>query len=386
MMKIEEKETMPRRFFSLATLFLLPLICTACLWNGNGDKSVHETVMPTPTPAPIRLGVQPCPAAAQKPALWASIITPASDQHVERVLCGNLMGVSALQAVVLVVHDDYAALLDLYVYTNITSAHPSSVLTLKGLMHGDARISNYNTLLTAQEDPNSRVNAGLTRQWTVDLYREYKWSDTAGTLMQVAFAGMFPDLTRYQADVAQEDVNSGQNMQQWRLSVVTTVQHFVNTLLHWPADTPVTVVSGGGLHDIHAVAQVQSAVPGSVPVMVSLDRLELNANGGIWEIVHVATKGLTLDVPQSLPMLVSPAKVTGNIQAANGMADTITVWDHWYTDSGHATLAGSPQFSIVLPYTLTFPNATQEGLMALTSTTSDLTISGIVLAKVLLRA
>jgi hypothetical protein len=298
------------------------------------------------------------------------------------------MGVSALQAVVMVVHDDYASLLDIYVYTNITTAHPTSVFTLKGLMHGDAKISNYNTLLTAQEDPHSRVNADLTRQWTVDLFREYKWSDSAGTLTQVAFPGIFPDLTRYQADEEQEQVNAAQNMQQWRLSVVATTQHFVNTLLNWPADTPVTVVSGGDVHDVHAVTQVQSTAPGSSPITLSMDRLELNADGGIWEIGNVQTQGLTLNVPASLPLLVSPVQVTGSVTTtAGGTASTVTIWDHWYTDSGHTTLSGTDaKFSTSVLYTLTFPNATQEGLVGLTSTTSSLAISGIVLVKVLLRA
>jgi hypothetical protein len=118
-----------------------------------------------------------------------------------------------------------------------------------------------------------------------------------------------------------------------------------------------------------------------------MDRLELNADGGIWEIVNVQTRGLTLNVPANVSLLVSPAQVTGSVTASGGTAGTITIWDHWYTDSGHTTLSGTDaKFSTTVPYTLTFSNATQEGLVGLTSTTSSLAISGIVLVKVLLRA
>jgi hypothetical protein len=34
---------------------------------------------------------------------------------------------------------------------------------------------------------------------TADLFREFDWSAEEGTLVQTAFPGLFPDLTRYQA-------------------------------------------------------------------------------------------------------------------------------------------------------------------------------------------
>ena len=77
---------------------------------------------------------------------------------------------------------------------------------------GEAIISGYSTILTAQVDPNSSVNKGKSGdQVTTDLYREFKWSDGAGIFVPTAFPGLFPDLTRYQAEMDQNTVKTGQD-------------------------------------------------------------------------------------------------------------------------------------------------------------------------------
>jgi len=139
------------------------------------------------TTAGIQLGPQPCPAAVQAPVHWNAIVGANAANTVEGVICGYLMGVPTLQAVVKV-HSGANFLLDIDVYTAITSTKPVRIFALTGLLQGDVSISNYNTLLTAQVDPNSSQNKGHpSAQQQVDLYREFKWSDSAGTLAPVAF-------------------------------------------------------------------------------------------------------------------------------------------------------------------------------------------------------
>lgn len=99
---------------------------------------------------------------------------------------------------------------------------------------------------TAQVDPNSSQNKGHpSAEQSVDLSREFKWSESAGTLVPVAFSGLYPDLTRYQAEFEQQEVNTGQGSQQWRLSAVTTAQNFAEFVLGWDPTPPTTVMSGG---------------------------------------------------------------------------------------------------------------------------------------------
>ncbi len=375
---------------SMLLILLLPFFCTACsLFGGNTTKPIqskHGRSTLTSTPSAILLGEQTCPDTVKDSSTWKNVVPLSSGQSVERVICGDLLGIPALQAAVLVRHTGSDSILDIFVYSNIMTAHPTAIFSLKSLLHGDAKISGYNTLLTTQVDPNSLYNKGQTNQWTADLSREYKWSDTAGAFVQVAFVGIFPDLTRYQAEFEQSEVNNGQGFQQWRLSAITTTQRFCETLLKWPSDTPVAVMSGGGVHDIHAVVQVKQA--SSSPITIKLDRLERNANGGLWEIIDVQTDKLTLAVPQNEQTLTSPVTVAGH-GGGGGTVGTISVLDHLYSMSGQreawtASNTGTIKFSKLVPYTLSFQGGTQEGVIALTvSSPSDHTV-GMVLVKVLL--
>ncbi len=160
--------------------------------------------IPTPEPGVV-WGPQVCPAGIGDPAHWDAILgTRGTDRKVEGVSCANVLGNPSLQAQVTVRHSNANSTLDVYVFTHITSAKPTQLFKLQGLLKGDAKISGYNTVMTAQVDPNSSVNAGNpVAQWTRDLFREFEWNVGKGTLVQIAFPGMYPDLTRWQAEVAQ---------------------------------------------------------------------------------------------------------------------------------------------------------------------------------------
>ena len=79
-----------------------------------------------------------------------------------------------------------------------------------GLVKGDAKISGYNTVLTAQADELSALNRGKpVSEMTADLFREFDWSSKVSKLVQVAFPGFFPDMTRYQAEADQAQAQPG---------------------------------------------------------------------------------------------------------------------------------------------------------------------------------
>ena len=238
------------------------------------------------------------------------------------------MGVPSLQAVVKVRDGGTDSLLDINVYANITSTHPSRIFRLKGLPHGDVSISNYNTLLAGEIELKTGQQVGIpSTQVQQDLYREFKWSDGAGNARQIRFSWPLPDLTRYQAEFEQRDVNSGQGLQQWRLSAVTTAQNFAEFVLGGIPDTPTTVLSGGGTHDARALILLKNPSAGDATIKLSLSRLELNTNGGIWEVTDVATDGMTIASPQNAQQLTSPIQVTGVDTAFAGKPTAIMVYD-----------------------------------------------------------
>ena len=379
-------------FTGPVVLLLLTLILSACNPDVGGGRSgsptasaQHGNVHMIPTPG-IQLGRQPCPDEVKDLAHWKGMVGLDSTQTVEEVLCGFLMGVPTLQAVVKVRSSSMDRLLDIHVYTAITSTHPTPIFSLKRLLHGDAVVSNYNTLMTAQVDPNSSQNKGVpVAQLQTDLYREFKWSDRAGTLIQVAFPGIYPDLTRYQAEFEQGQINTGQGYQQWRLSALTTAQYFAEFVLMWDPEAPTTVVSGGGAHDAMAVILVKNPSAGGETIRVALSRLELNTNGGIWEVTSIETPGLSITSPQNVQHLTSPVTVTGSKGALAGKMTTIAVLDHDRLDVGHVTLTtGQSSFTSSIPYAASLPGTTQEGIVALYVSSGNGVIAATVMVKVLL--
>ena len=183
-------------------------------------------------------------------------------------------------------------------------------------------------------------------------------------------------------------MNNAQGFQQWRLSAVTTTQHFCEKLLKWPSDTPVNVISGGGVSDIHATVQVNQ--PSTNPITIKLDRLERNANGGLWEVIDAQTDSFTLTVANNEHALSSPITVTGS--GGGGTIGTAEVLDHVYNASGKSEIwgvsdAGKKTFSTTVSYTLSFQGGTQEGMIVLlVSSALNSEVVGIAVTKMLLSA
>jgi len=382
-----------RWLLAVLPVFLgLTLVLSACNQDSGSGSSTETTKLPIATSASIQLGPQPCPAAVQSTAHWETIVGTSTTQKVEGVMCGYLMGVPTLQAVIKVRYGGTDGLLDIDVYANIAGTNPSRIFRLKGLPHGDVGISNYNTLLTGEIDPKSSQQAGVpSTQVQQDLYREFRWSDSAGTLVQIAFPGLFPDLTRYQAEFEQGEVNTGQGFQQWRLSAFTTAQNFAEFVLLWDPNAPTTVLSGGGTHDARAVILVKNPSARGATIKLSLSRLELNTNGGIWEVTDVATDGMTISSPQSTQQLTSPVQVKGVNTAFAGKPTTIMVFDHDRTEIGQTAITqasgtGKTNIAMSITFLSSFQGETQEGIIAIYAYTGNHVIAGVVMVKALLSA
>ena len=379
---------------------LLTLTLSAC--NGAGSTTtanstatrsagIGNSSTTTGSPPQLKLGTRPCPEAVKDPSYWDPIVgTQANVSKVESVSCANLVGSSSLQALITVRYDGTGQILDVYVYNNITDPSPTQIFKLQNLYKGNARISGYNTLLTAEVDQDSSVNKHVSSNATLtqDLFREFKWSDGAGTLIPVTFPGIFPDLTRYQAETAQAQVNQGH--QPWRLSAIQTAQALAANLLHWTPSAPATLLSGGGNSDLNAVVTVKSTNTGSATITVTLSRLEGNSKGNIWEATSVTSPDLSISIPQDRDLLTNPITVKGTGNAFEGRVGKVIVLDHLYTDIGHAEAIGvagngSTTFSMSVTYNSTFKSGLQEGVVVLYSYSSaDGSISGATMVKEML--
>ncbi len=393
-------------FITLSLFCLLALSLAACSNNGSATGSSKPTstagagANPTSTPSSnpiVKLGAQPCPEKVKDPAHWDPIIpTHSPDSLVKSVSCGYLMGTPTLQALITVEKGESGVMLDVYVHTHITDANPTRLFKLQDLIHGDAKISGYNTVLTKEVDQNSSLNKGQPGTALLpDLFREFKWSDGAGTLVQTVFPGLYPNMTRYQAEADQEEVNQGH--QPWKLDAVQTAQHFATSILKMNSASSVTVFSGGGPHDLNAVLHVKLQLNGAgtfPPVKLTLSRLEANINGGIWEVIAVESENFSITSPSSHERLDSPVTITGSGVAFEGQIGIVRVLDHLYNDIGHAFAMsqntdsgfGAGTFSTPVKYDASFHGGSQEGILALYHQGGAESDFGVIMVKVLVQA
>jgi hypothetical protein len=341
--------------------------------------------------APPHLGTQPCPAVVSEPSHWDPIVNTESGVNaVTSVTCANLTSNDSLQALVVSVYEGTGQNADVYVFDNITSPNPNQIFKLHNLYKGSAKISAYNTLLTAEVDQGSSLNTGRSNaNYQQDVFREFAWSAGAGTLVPVSFPGIFPNLTRYEAERDQQLVNQGQLP---LLSATQVANNLASKLLNWSANAAATLVSGGNQHDKDAVVTVKSTSAGAGTLKVTMSRLEGNTNNGIWEVTVVTSAGLSITTPQNRDLLNGITTVTGTGNAFEGVIGKVKVLDHLYTSIGTADAKGASgngntTFSTSIAYTASFKGGAQEGLLVLYSySNADGTIAGAVMLKELLNA
>lgn len=348
------------------------------------------TPSPTPvvTPSPtlgVVLGPQACPPSVSNPAYWNAIIgTMAGKRHAEGISCANILGTSSLQALVLVRYTDVDATLDAYGFNNISTT-PTRIFALQGLAGGDARISGYNTIMTAEvdQDPTSS-----------DLYREFQWSTSKGGLVQVAFPGIFPDLTRYQAEADQAWVNAGKDS--WKKDAKQVALRLVSTFIGWKVPATAIVMSGGGSSDVSATIRVRAELPGTPTAQkpyftIRLDRLEGNSHN-IWVAIALNQGSALFNTIQPRSLVASPVKLEGTGNPFEGDIGEAYILDHSYTRVGHAHLtvpsgwgARNGPYSVLVGYELSFTKGPQEGIVEVEQTNpSGMGSFAVVMVKVLL--
>lgn len=332
-----------------------------------------DTNPSTPSGTGVKMGPQACPATAANLARWNTIIgTKSGVNMVESVSCASIVGNTSLQALVTVRYSNSTHTMDAYIYNNITSSQPTLLFKLQGLRHGDAKISGYNTVMTAEADELSIINKGKAESaMTQDLFREFDWSDGAGTLVQVAFPGIFPDLTRYQAEADQARVSQGQDT--WKNNAASVARSLASKFFQWKGTLTTKVLSGGGAKDVNAVVYVEEAPQAGGQstgpnITVTLSRLEGNTHN-MWVAIGVSDgKLLTLTNLTARSVITSPITVKGVGAAFEALIGKAIVYDHWYTDIGHQTVygqgMGTGPYATIIDYDTSFHRGLQEGIVS----------------------
>jgi hypothetical protein len=381
----------------VSLLYCLLILLSACTspfftpsQSGSGETPIltgspTRVVSPTSTVnlQTITLQVVSCPALSIN---WDSLVgTHTNVNKVQKVTCGYLEGNSSLQALINVRYYTPDAKLDFYVYDNL-SGTPSQRFKVQGLIDGDTNISMTGTITTAEIGVNGLSSA------VPDLFKEYKWNGT--TFGQILFPGLYPDVTRYQAEKSQAlYVSQGgeSGNESWRTSGVQVADHLALNVFRWSNVTKV-VVKNSLVDPI--IVQIINNGPGGGGFNATLYHLD-----GVWtnilEITSVAsTNGsVSLSNPSVGTQISSPANVQGSYVASGSILGRVVLYDNTYVSVGdtgalHSSLTtGIGSFSVAIPYKLN-AHGVQEGAIAFLSTTQNNTayINQAVMIKVLLSA
>jgi hypothetical protein len=114
--------------------------------------------------APILLSYHTLLASAE---ISKHLLATTTNGTAEHVRFTNVLGNPTLQAFVTVRHSDANSTLDVYAFDKIPITKPVQLFKMQGLVKGDAKISYCNSILTAEVDQNSTLNAGKSSgQWT----------------------------------------------------------------------------------------------------------------------------------------------------------------------------------------------------------------------------
>ena len=346
---------------------------------------VHTT--PTALPGVV-LGPRACPGNVGEPGYWDHILgTQPGTTEVARVSCANLQGTTTIQALVTVSHTDGTNIVDVYIYDDITQLHPDQLFKQANLLMGDAKVSGYNTVIIAEADVNSALNKSQAMSsMQRDLFREFQWNTSEQAFAQVPFPGIYPDLTRYQADADQALVNLGRDY--WKYDAAKTAQAMAAQLLHW-SKTQAQVLQGGGIYDVGAVILVSHLDGAVVPdITVTLSRLEGDIHN-IWIVTGARSSRMAITTPHNASLVNSPVAVSGSGDAFEAQVGILRILDHRYREIGKVEARGvngmgPTTFTAMLPYTSTVVS-TQEGLLTLYSYSAmDGKINAAVILKVLI--
>lgn len=373
---------------ALAAVLACVVVLLAC-----GATSVVSISTPSPTTSPtpsIALGPQPCePNLAA--VSWQSVVPSFNStyQQIETVTCGDLRRDGHQEALVPVRNNGSGAILDFYIYAPGTSTGgtPTLVLSETGLYKGSVKISTVNTIVTGEVDANSCINRPITTNAGLiqDLFREWQWNGSA--LAQVAFPGIFPAFTRFQAeDFQHAAVDSGAAA--WALDPVQEANQFAADVLS-SSGASATLISSSG-------PTAQAKVAGFT---VNLQRL-LYPDHGMWEVTGVAAQdALNVTSPVPSAAVTSPITISGigytfeagNYQTALWDKANLAVSDTNHCQLGTGTIHSGASSAPAAPFTGTLAytpdsHTVEDGLLWVDelSAKGDGSFSSVMLLKLLI--
>ena len=310
---------------------------------GTPTAAVSPTATGTRQSAPvINFQIAGCPSTLGA-VKWDSLIgTKSGVNKVQQVTCGTFEN-GGLAALVNVRYYSADAKLDFYVYDNLFGT-PTRRFAVLGLVGGKTQISPTNSILTAENPTNDPLGPSV--------FKEYQWNGAAFT--QILFSGIFPDVTHYQAEQEQANVNAQlaqttatptANNSAWQNSAFSVVSKMTQDVFHWsPTLVKNTIVTYNSPTSTFII-QTTNYGPGGGGFITSLFHLD-NIATNIFEVKQVTsvdgTALLTSPANDLAQPISSPVRVSGSYQSSGTLVGRVALYSDTYFlvgDSG--TIRGS---------------------------------------------
>ena len=340
----------------------------------------------------INFQITGCPSTLSA-IKWDSLVgTKSSVNKVQKVACGTFEN-GALAALVNVRYYSSDAKLDFYVYDNLLST-PNRRFAVQGLIGGNTEISSTGTILTAENPTNDPLGPSV--------FKEYQWNGTS--FAQILFPGIFPDMTHYQAEQDQANVNAQlaqttatptANNSVWQNSAFQVVSKMAQDIFHWSSSLIKNTVVTYNTPTSTFIIQTTNYGPGGGGFITTLFHLD-NVPTNIFEVKQVTSiDGSTLlasptnDLTQPLN---SPVRVSGSYRSSGTLVGRVALYSDTYivvgdTGSIRGSTSGYATFTPAVNFHLN-SRGLQEGLLVLyVSNQNNIDASNqVVVAKVFFSA
>lgn len=338
----------------------------------------------TPKPPTITLQVIGCPSGLS--LNWDNLVgTKVNVNKVQKVTCGSLEGSGSFEALINVRYYTPDAKLDYYVYDNL-SGTPIQTFSIQGLLDGDAQISPGGTIITTEIGQQDTIKA------KPDVFKEYQWNGSK--FAQTFFPGFYPDMTYYQAEQNQVQLNTelaaGNKQNAWRIGFFGVPDHLARVIFHWTSIDTRTVrfQSSSGTY----IVSVYNLGPGGGGFIVHMFHLD-NSEANTFEIMQLTSidGSVLLNTPTSGVQFGNPITISGSSYANGAILGKAVVYNDTFVDIGDSgdihgpTSTGYVNFTKAINYHLNSPGV-QEAAVAFYWTNQNNTnfSNQIVFVKVLL--
>lgn len=264
---------------------------------------------------------------------YTKLISIQPQQEMEAIQYVDELAGGKPAVLVQVVDSSPQHLLDVYIYgcamqralAKNAQAQMKPTLTLifkrQGLIQGEAAITGANTLSLSQEDTSiSPDTTPVLQPLQQNVYQEYAWS--SGALTQVTFPGIYPVLSRSEAQALQDQENTGQTLP-W-IDPQVTAEQMAKDVLAWPVNDLHSTVQDNDGTVAHVLLSRQNP---HLEVTVTLKRLIQHNKTGLWFVTAAQTPGIALDLTGSTASITSPATLQGKTTLTDGQAN-VTLFDH----------------------------------------------------------